>query len=159
MGLRLTQPHNPARCPTQATAASPLFPLWQHYELRRRSRSDRFTDPSENYLCKTTQTALLSAPAAAAGLSAWLQRCLQQQLGRLQQRQAANCRSGVAKSRTALDGRLSPRGYAPGRRSDKQAVLMLSTGTVQALHLVHPMVLEKPKWKHAQAAPKPLPTA
>lgn len=112
-----------------------------------------------NHLYKTTQTASLSAPAAAAGLSAWLQRCMQQQLRRPQQRQAANCRSGVAKSRTALDGHLSPYGYVLGQRNDEQAVLMSSTGTIQALHLVHAMVLEKPKWKRARAAPKPLPTA
>lgn len=84
---------------------------------------------------------------------------MQQQLRRPQQRQAANCRSGVAKSRTALDGHLSPYGYVPGQRNDEQAVLMSSTGTIQVLHLVHAMVLGKPKWKRARAAPKTLPMA
>lgn len=114
MGFRLSQPHDPARCPTQVTATSLQFPLWQHYELQSHSWSDQFSDPSEKHLCKTTQTALLSAPAAAAGPSAWLQRCMQQQPGHLQQRQAANCRSGVAKSGTALDGNLSPHDYTLG---------------------------------------------
>lgn len=43
-----------------------------------------------------------------------------------------------------------------GQHSNKQAILMSSMGTIQALHLAHAIVLEKPERKHAQAAPKPL---